>query len=138
MPATRLESCMETVQGICTRDNVAHSRITHHQLLLGNWNILTSQEKSWSGKQSGIISIFSEFLQPKDVSLNLWKWMENGNSSILVLILVCLLKRVWRFSQAPGCLTLCQIGSCEITGLYVYCRYMPPMLRVNIRLLWMK
>ena len=33
--------------------------------------------------------------------------MADGNSSILVLILVCLLKRVWGFSQAPGCQRVC-------------------------------
>ena len=73
---------------------------------------LPSQEKSynWLRKQSGIISILSEFLQPNDVALELWIWMEDGNSSILVLILVCLLKRVWRFSQGPVCQTVCQIG----------------------------
>ena len=32
---------MEAAQSIRTRDNVAHSRVNHHQLLLGNWNILT-------------------------------------------------------------------------------------------------
>ena len=41
MPATRLERRMEAAQSIRTRDNVAHSRVNHHQLLLGNWNILT-------------------------------------------------------------------------------------------------
>ena len=41
MPATRLKRPMESVQSIRTRDNVAHSRVNHHQLLLGNWNILT-------------------------------------------------------------------------------------------------
>ena len=41
VPATRLERRMEAAQSICTRDNVAHSRVNHHQLLLGNWNILT-------------------------------------------------------------------------------------------------
>ena len=71
-----------------------------------------SQEKSenWSRKQSGIISILSEFLQPNDVALELWIWMADGNFSILVLILVCLHKRVWGFSQAPVCQTVCQIG----------------------------
>ena len=29
------------MQSICTRDNVTHSWVNHHQLLLGNWNILT-------------------------------------------------------------------------------------------------
>ena len=32
---------MEAAQSVRTRDNVAHSRVNHHQLLLGNWNILT-------------------------------------------------------------------------------------------------
>ena len=32
---------MEAAQSIRTRDNVPHSRVNHHQLLLGNWNILT-------------------------------------------------------------------------------------------------
>ena len=32
---------MEAAQSIRTQDNVAHSRVNHHQLLLGNWNILT-------------------------------------------------------------------------------------------------
>ena len=52
-------------------------------------------------KQSGIISILSEFFQQNDVALELWIWIADGNSSILVLILVCLLKRVWGLSQDP-------------------------------------
>ena len=32
---------MEAAQSIRTRDNVANSRVNHHQLLLGNWIILT-------------------------------------------------------------------------------------------------
>ena len=32
---------MEAARSIRTRDNVAHLRVSHHQLLLGNWNILT-------------------------------------------------------------------------------------------------
>ena len=32
---------MKAAQSIRTRDNVAHSRVNHHQLLLGNWNTLT-------------------------------------------------------------------------------------------------
>ena len=64
-------------------------------------------------------------------------WMSDGNSYILVLILlVCLLKRVWK-SHKPGCQTACQIGflcdhgsACWSSRLWrigycVYCRYMP-------------
>ena len=36
MPATRLERQMEAAQSIHTQDNVAHSRVNHHQLLLGD------------------------------------------------------------------------------------------------------
>ena len=31
---------MEAAQSIRTRDNVAHPRVNHHQLLLGKWYIL--------------------------------------------------------------------------------------------------
>ena len=41
VPATCLERRMEAAQSIRTRDSVAHSWVNHHQLLLGNWNILT-------------------------------------------------------------------------------------------------
>ena len=46
VPATCLERRMEAALRIRTRDNVAHARVNHHQLLLGNWNISLSQEKS--------------------------------------------------------------------------------------------
>ena len=36
VPAIRLERRMEAAQSIRTRYNVAHSRVNHHQLLLGN------------------------------------------------------------------------------------------------------
>ena len=38
-------------------------------------------------KQSSIISILFEFLEPRDVALELWIWVAAGSSSILVLIL---------------------------------------------------
>ena len=41
VPTTRLERQMEAAQSICTWDNVAHSQVNHHQMLLDNWNILT-------------------------------------------------------------------------------------------------
>ena len=50
VPATRLERRMEVAQSIRTRDNVAHSRVNHHQLLLGYWNILT-----FTGKELDLI-----------------------------------------------------------------------------------
>jgi len=39
--ATRLGSRMEATQSNRTRHKVAHSRVNQHQLLFGNWNILT-------------------------------------------------------------------------------------------------
>ena len=104
-------SVLKAAQIIRTRDNVAHSRVNHHQLLLCDWNILTL-----TGKEPELVEEakryhikISEFLQPNDVALELWIWTADGSSSILVLIL-CLLKRVWEFSQAPAFLTVCQIG----------------------------
>ena len=121
VPATRLERRMEAAQSIRTRDNVAHSPVNHHQLLLGNWNILTltGKELELVEEAKRIISILSEFLQPNDVALELWIWMADGNSSILVLILVCLHKRVWGFSQAPFVRLCVRLDSFGITGLYV-------------------
>ena len=103
---------MEAAQSTRTRDNVAHSRVNHHQLLLGYWNILTL-----TGKELELVEeakryhlVLSEYLQPDDVALELWILMADGNSSILVPILISLLKQVWGFSQAPICQTVCQIG----------------------------
>ena len=39
--ATRLERRMGTAQSNRTQGKVAHSRANHHQLLYGNWNVLT-------------------------------------------------------------------------------------------------
>ena len=112
VPATRLDRRMKAAQSTRTRDNVAHSRVNHHQLLLGNWNILTL-----TGKELELVEeakqyhlVLSKFLQPDDVALELWILMADGNSSILVPILISLLKQVRGFSQAPICQTVCQIG----------------------------
>ena len=70
VPATRLKRRMEAAQSIRTRDNVAHSRVNHHQLLLGNWNILTLTGKKLElVEESGIISILSEFFNQ-----TMWLW----------------------------------------------------------------
>ena len=109
VPATRLERRMEAAQSIRTRDNVAHSPVNHHQLLLGNWNTLTGKELELVEEAKRYHLDIINFLQPNDVALELCIWMADGNSSILVLILVCLHKRVWGFSQAPVCQTVCHI-----------------------------
>ena len=64
---------MESAQSDRTRDNVAHSTVNYHQLLLGNWNILTLTERELEliEEASSIISILSEFLQTKDVALGM-------------------------------------------------------------------
>ena len=100
---------MNVGQSIYTRDNVAHSLVNHHQLPLGNWIILTLTGKELVDEANCIISILSEFLQPKDLTLELWIWMADGNFSVLVLILLRLLKQVWGFSQALGCQTVRKI-----------------------------
>ena len=96
VPTTRLERQMEAVQSICTRDNVAHSRVNHHQLLLGNWNILTL-----TGKELELVEEAKRYhLDIIGVSSTKQRGSGTVNrdsdwkSSILVLILVCLLKRV--------------------------------------------
>ena len=63
VPATQWESRMEAVQSTRTRDNILLSQVNHHQMLLGNWNILTLTEKklAFVEKQSDILSILSEF-----------------------------------------------------------------------------
>ena len=50
LPATGLDRRMEAAQSIRTRENFAHSWANHHQLLLGNWNILTL-----TGKELGLV-----------------------------------------------------------------------------------
>ena len=35
---------MEAAHSIRTQDNVAQTQVNHHQLLLGNWNILTGKD----------------------------------------------------------------------------------------------
>ena len=45
IPPICLQHIWRGKQRICTEDNVAHWRVNHHQLLLGNWNILTLTEK---------------------------------------------------------------------------------------------
>ena len=75
---------MEAAQSIRTRDNVALSQVNHHQLLLGNWNILTL-----TGKELELVEEAKryhldiiEVSSTKDVGQELWIWMADGNSSI--------------------------------------------------------
>ena len=102
-------SVLKAPQIIRTRDNVAH---THHQLLLCDWNILTH-----TGKEPELVEEAKRyhtniigFSSTKRRGARTVDLAADGSSSILVLILVCLLKRVWEFSQAPAFLTVCQIG----------------------------
>ena len=138
---------MKAAQSIRTRDNVPHSRVNHHQLLLGNWNILTLTGKELELVEEAkryhldIIRVSStERRGSGTVDLDGgWKLFYSGADPSM-------------FAQAVvGCVRLDSFG---ITGLYVeaqgmlklklkighcvHCRYMPPMPRVNIRLLWMK
>ena len=70
-------------------------------------------------KHIGIILILSEFLQPIDVTLELWIWMVDESSSILVMIQVCLRNGCGN-SDKPLIVGLCvRLDSFGITGLYV-------------------
>ena len=113
-PATRLERQMEAAQSIRTQDNVAHSQANHHQLLLGNWNILTLTGKELELVEEAkryhldIISFFNQ---------NMWLWNCGSGCWIETLLFWC-----WSWyaclsecgdshnSEAPGCQTVCQIG----------------------------
>ena len=108
VPATRLERRMEAAQSIRTHDNVAHSRVNHHQLF-GNWNILT--------------------LTGKELEL-----VEEAKGYHLDIIGVSSTKR-----RGSGTVDLDGGWKLFYSGGHcAYCRYVPSMSRVNIRLLWMK
>ena len=98
--ATRLERRMEIAQSIRTRDNVPHLRVNHHQLLLGNWNILTlttkepelvEEAKRYHLDIVGVSSTKRRGSGTVDLDGG-WKLF------FLVLIPVCQLKRVRGFS----------------------------------------
>ena len=106
---------------------------------------LSSQEMVRIGWGSKAVSsrYYRSFFNQKGVALEPWIWMADGSSSILVLLLVCLLKRMWRFSQASGCQTVCQIkllwdrvSSCWSSRYWIgrcaYCRCMSQCYK------WMK
>ena len=149
VPATRLERRMEAVQSIRTRDNVAHSRVNHHQLLLGNWNILiltgkelelVEEAKRYNFDIIGVSSTKRRGSGTVDLDGG-WKLFYSGADPSLH-------KRVRGFSQAPVCQSVSDwipLGSrvcmlkLKVLGrslclLQVYV----PMPRVNIRHLWMK
>ena len=102
---------MEAAQSIPTRDNVAHSRVNHHQVLLGNWNILTLKGKEVELVEKAkryhfdIIGVSStKRSSSRTVHRNGgWKLFYFGVES------KCLLKQEWGFSQATNCQTVCQI-----------------------------
>ena len=110
VPATRSERRTEAAQSTCTQDNVAISRVNHHQLLLGNWNILPL-----TGKELKLVEKAKRY-HLDVIGVSSTKKRGSGTvdldakSSILVLIPVFLLKRVSGFSQAPACQTVCQMG----------------------------
>ena len=122
VPGTHVKRRIEAAQSIRTRDNVAHSRVNHHQLLLGNKNILTGKKLDMVEKANeyhlDIIGVF----QPNDVALELWIWMADGNSSIWC----------WSYylnssgcgdSHKPPVVRLCfRLDFFGIAGLYVEAR----------------
>ena len=66
-----------------------------------------------------ILSILSEFLQPKNVALELWIWMAHRNSSILVMMLVCLPSRMWDSRKTPVVRLFVRLDSFGLTSLRV-------------------
>ena len=116
-PATRLERRMEAAQSIRTRD-VAHSRVNHHQLLLGNWNILLGKElelveeaKRYYLDIIGVSSTKRRGSGTVDLDGG-WKLFYSGAYPGMSA------KRVWGFSQAPFVRLWVRLDSFGITGLY--------------------
>ena len=112
---------MEAAQSIRTRDNVAYSRVNHHQLLLGNWNILTL-----TGKELELVE------EAKRYHLNIigvsstkrrgsgtvhlddgWKLFYSGADPSMHA------QAGVGFSQAPFVRLCVRLDSFGITGLYV-------------------
>ena len=152
VPATRLERRIEAAQSIRTRDNVAHSRVNHHQLLLGNWNILTLTGKELELVEEAeryhldIIGVSST--KPRGsgaVDLDGgWKLFYSGpDLSMSAQAGVGILAST-RLSDSEsdwiplGSAQVCMLKLKFWIGYCAYCRCMPPMPRVNIRLLWIK
>ena len=142
---------MEAEQSIRTRDNVTDSQVNHHQLLLTSWNTLTL-----TGKELELVEVAKRYhLDIVGVSLTKkrgsgtvdldgrWKLFYSGadysvSAEVGVGILtspnnqtVCQIIFLWDYGCA-SCNSSYWIGHCA------YCRYMPPMARVNIRRWWMK
>ena len=112
MPATRLKKRSRTAQSNRTRGYVAHFRKNHYKLLLGYWNVFTHTEKELKlveeAKKYHFDIVGVSFTKRR--ASGIVDWMAGGNFSIQVLIQICLLKRVWKFSQDLSCQTVCSIG----------------------------
>ena len=103
---------MGSAQSIRTRDDVAHSRVNHHQLLLGNWNILTltgkelelvEEEKRYHLDIIGVSSIKQSGSGTVDLNGG-WKLFYSGaDPSMSAQAGVGIL-------PSPVCQTVCQIG----------------------------
>ena len=98
---TRLERRIEAAQNICTRDEVAHSWVNHHQLLLGNWNILNSQRARIGWGSKAISSRYYRVSSTKQRGFGTVDLAGGWKLFFLELIPVFLLKRVWGFFQDP-------------------------------------
>ena len=116
---------MEAAQSIHTRDNVAHSRVNHHQVLLGNWNILTlkgkdlelvEKAKRYNFDIIGVSSTKRRGCGTVDLDGG-WKLFYSGadlsmsaQAGVGGFSVVKLCVRLLSDCQAPGCQTVCQIG----------------------------
>ena len=141
---------MEAAQSIRTRDNVAHSRVNHHQLLLGNWNTLTLTGKELElveeAKRYYIIGVSSTKRRGSGtVDLDGgWKLFYSGadpSMSAQAGVGILTSPRLSDFvsNWIPLGSRVCMVKlKVHWIGHCAYCRFMPPMPRVNIRLLWMK
>ena len=142
---------MEAAQSICTRDNVAHLQVNHHQLMLGNWNILTLTRKELELVEEAkryhldIIGAFSAKRRGSGtVDLDgVWKlFYSKADPSMSAQAVVGIFTSPRLSDCASDWIPLgsqvCMLKRKVLDRSTCYCRYMSPMPRVNIRFLWMK
>ena len=142
---------MEAAQSIRTRDNVAHSRVNHHQLLLGDCNILTltgkelelvEKAKRYHLDIIGVSSTKRRGSETADLDGG-WKLFYSGadpsmsaqaGMGILTSPRLSDCESDWIPLGSPVCMLKLKVLDRSLCLLQVYA----PTPRVNIRLLWMK
>ena len=145
---SRLERRMDAAQRSRTRDNIAHSQVNHHPLLMGKCNILT-----FTGKELELVEEAKRYhLDIMGVSSTQrfgsgtvdldgrWKlFYSDADTSMSVQAGVTILTSLLLSESVSDWIPLgsrvCMLKLKDWIGHCAYCRYMPPMPEASIRLL---